>query len=301
MSDSAQALCVEPEVLVDDYRRWLVTERCLAPSTVEYLLRDAARFLADRHGPDLRSLTLGEVMGFVVQHCTDRSVGAAKRLTYGLRSLLSYLFAEGLIERQLAPAVPTPSGWHGSNLPRWVGAAELAALVAGGEDRSTVRRRDHAIVVMLVRLGLRPKEIVGLRLDDLDWQQGEIVVRGKGDRVERLPLPFDVGEAVVDYLREERPRGACRRLFVRVAEPVGISARSVGEVVRAACVRAGLPPVGVYRLRHSAATAMLRAGASLEEVGQVLRHRSGQVTGLYAKVDFVSLRPLALPWPGDAA
>lgn len=301
MSDSAQALCGEFEVLVDDYRRWLVTERCLAPSTVQYLLRDAARFLADRDGPDLRSLTLGEVTGFVVEHCSGRSVGAAKRLTYGLRSLLSYLFAEGLIERQLAPAVPTPSGWHGSNLPRWVGAEELAALVAGGEDRSTVRRRDHAIVVMLVRLGLRPKEIVGLSLDDLDWQQGEIVVRGKGERVERLPLPVDVGEAVVDYLREERPRGACRTLFVRVSEPVGMSARGVGEVVRKACARAGLPPVGVYRLRHSAATAMLRAGASLEEVGQVLRHRSSQVTALYAKVDFVSLRPLALPWPGDAA
>jgi site-specific recombinase XerD len=217
-----------------------------------------------------------------------------------LRSFLSYLFVEGLIERQLAPAVPTPSGWHGSNLPRWVGAAELAALVAGGEDRSSVRRRDHAIVVMLVRLGLRPKEIVGLRLDDLDWQQGEIVVRGKGDRVERLPLPVDVGEAVVDYLQEERPR-ACRTLFLRVSEPVGMSTRGVGEVVRGACVRAGLPPVGVYRLRHSAATAMLRAGGSLEEVGQVLRHRSTQVTALYAKVDFVSLRQLALPWPGDAA
>ena len=114
MSDSAQALCGEFEGLVDDYRRWLVTERCLAPSTVHYLLRDASRFLADRDGPDLRSLTLGEVTGFVVEHCSDRSVGAAKRLTYGLRSLLTYMFAEGLIERQLAPAVPTPSGWHGA-------------------------------------------------------------------------------------------------------------------------------------------------------------------------------------------
>ena len=297
MSSRAESV----EVLVEEYRRWLVTERCLAPQTMDYLLREARRFLASCDGRDLRSLTLAEVMRFVLQHCSDRNVGSAKRLTYGLRSLLSYLFVEGLIERQLAPAVPTPSGWHGSNLPRWVGAAELAALVAGGEDRSTVRRRDHAIVVTLVRLGLRPKEIVGLSLDDLDWQHGEIVVRGKGDRTERLPLPIDVGEALVDYLRSERQASRCRTLFLQVWEPAGLSTRSVGEVVRRACVRAGIPPVGVYRLRHSAATAMLRAGGSLEEVGQVLRHRSTQVTALYAKVDFLALRPLALPWPGDAA
>ncbi|MHB8506561.1 MAG: tyrosine-type recombinase/integrase [Acidimicrobiales bacterium] len=297
MSDSAQpALSGTFEVLVEDYRRWLVTERCLAPATVAYVLKEARRFLADCDG-DLRSLTLGEVISFVVQHCSDRSVGAAKRLTYGLRSLLAYLFVEGHIERQLAPAVPTPSGWHGSNLPRWIGAAELAALVAGGEDRGTVRRRDHAIVVTLARLGLRPKEIAGLSLDDLDWERGEIVVRGKADRSERLPLPVDVGEALVDYLREERAHGACRTMFLRVSEPVGLSTAGVGKVVRQACVRAGVSPVGVYRLRHSAATAMLRAGGSLEEVGQVLRHRSTQITAMYAKVNFVALRPLALPWP----
>ena len=240
-------------------------------------------------------------MAFVVHHCSGRSVGAAKRLTYGLRALLSHLLAEGLIERQLAPAVPTPSGWHGSNLPRWVGAAELAALVAGGEDRSTVRRRDHAIVVMLVRLGLRPKEIVGLSWTTWTGSRARSWCGARGTASSACPCPSTWAKPWSTTCGRNAHEGACRRLFVRVSEPVGMSARSVGEVVRKACARAGLPPVSVYRLRHSAATAMLRAGASLEEVGQVLRHRSGQVTAMYAKVDFVSLRPLALPWPGDAA
>jgi integrase/recombinase XerD len=289
------------EVLVEEYRVWLVIERCLASRTVADLLREARLFLCEHDDRELKSLTLGEVISFVVSNCSDRTVASAKHMTRGLRSLLGYLFLQGVIDRQLAPAVPSPSGWHGSSLVRWVGAVELAALVAGGEDRGTVRRRDHAIVVMMVRLGLRPAEVAALSLDDLDWERGEIVVRGKGNRSERLPLPVDVGEALVDYLREERLEGSCRLLFLRVSEPVGLSTPSVGVVVRQACVRAGVSPVGAYRLRHSAATAMLRAGGSLEEVGQVLRHRTGQVTALYAKVDFLALRPLALPWPGDAA
>jgi site-specific recombinase XerD len=162
-------------------------------------------------------------------------------------------------------------------------------------------RRDHAIVVLLARLGLRVGEVVGLRLDDLDWSAGEIVVRGKGSRTERLPMPVDVGKAVVVYLRRGRPVTTCRSVFVRASgAPLNMSAKDVRDVVRRACTRAGITVVGPHRLRHSAATAMLRAGASLEEVGQVLRDRDAQVVALYAKVDFVALRPLALPWPGDA-
>jgi integrase/recombinase XerD len=209
---------------------------------------------------------------------------------------------EGLTDHQLAQAVPAPSGSHGGNLPRWLGPVELAALLADRSDGTALGRRDHAIVVMLARLGLRAGEVAALTLDDLDWRAGEIVVRGKGNRTERLPLPIDVGEALVSYLHDGRPPTTCRALFVRAQSPmVGLSARGVGGVVHRACVRAGVSPVGAHRLRHSAATAMLRAGASLDEVGQVLRDRSSQVTALYAKVDFVALRPLALPWPGDAA
>jgi len=290
------------EELVEHYRGWLVAERSLAPATIKYYVSAARLFLSECGGRDLKSLTLGEVTGFVVRQCPRFSVGAAKNLVTGLRSLLGYLYLEGLTDRQLAPAVPAPSGWHGSNLPQGLGADALAALLAGGGDASVVGRRDHAIVVMLARLGLRAGEVAVLTLDDLDWSQGEIVVRGKGNRIERLPLPVDVGEAVVSYLHDGRPLVPCRSLFLRTRAPMaGLSSPGICGVVHRACVRAGVPPVGAHRLRHSAATAMLRAGASLEEVGQVLRHRSTQVTALYAKVDFVALRTLALPWPGDAA
>ena len=290
------------EELVACYRGWLVAERSLAPATIRYYVSAARLFLSDCGGRDLGSLTLGEVTGFVVRQCPRVSVGRAKNLVTGLRSLLGYLYLEGLTDRQLAPAVPTPSGWHGSNLPKGLGAAALAVLLAGGDDRSAVGRRDHAIVVLLARLGLRAGEVAALTLDDIDWSQGEIVVRGKGNRTEALPMPVDVGQAVVSYLHDGRPSAACRALFLHAHAPlVGLTSSSIGGVVHRACVRAGLPPVGAHRLRHSAATGMLRAGASLEEVAQVLRQRSTQVTALYAKVDFVALAPLALPWPGDGA
>lgn len=290
------------EALVEDYRYWLVAERSLAPSTVRYYVAGARLFLSEFDDKDLKSLTVGEVTGFMVRHCPRLSVGNAKNLATSLRSLLGYLYLQGFTDRLLASAVPAPSGPHGGNLPRWLGAADLAALLADDSDRSALGRRDHAIVVLLARLGLRAGEVAALSLDDLDWRAGEIVVRGKGDRRERLPLPVDVGEALVGYLRHGRPRTACRALFVQAQRPrVGLSASSMAGVVRRACLRAGVAPVGAHRLRHSAATAMLRAGASLEEVGQVLRQRSTQVTALYAKVDFVALRTLAMPWPGGLA
>ena len=294
----APALTGTSEALVEDYRCWLVTERSLAASTIRYYVAGARLFLSEFDEARLWSLSLGEVTGFVVRHCPRLSVGTAKNLATSLRSLLGYLYLQGLTDRRLASGVPTPSGPHGGNLPRWLGPADLAALL-DDQSPTTVGRRDHAIVVMLARLGLRAAEVAGLSLDDMDWRAGEIVVRGKGDRVEGLPLPVDVGEAGVAYLWHGRPPTECRALFVGVNRPwTGLSASAIGGVVRRACVRSGVAPVGAHRLRHSAATAMLRAGASLEEVGQVLRQRSTQVTALYAKVDFVALGTLALPWPG---
>ena len=208
MSDQGDtALTGALEERVEDYRAWLVNERSLAPSTVSYYVRAARLFLCEHDGRDLKSLTLGEVTDFVVRQCPRFSVGNAKNLVTGVRSLLGYLYVEGLTEHQLASAVPAPSGWRGANLPRGLGAVELAALLAGGGDASVVGRRDHAIVVLLARLGLRAGEVAALTLDDLDWSHGEIVVRGKGNRIERLPLPVDVGEAVVSYLHEGRPPG----------------------------------------------------------------------------------------------
>jgi integrase len=164
-----------------------------------------------------------------------------------------------------------------------------------------VGRRDYAILLLLSRLGLRAGEVAAMRLDDVDWRRGELLVHGKGSRQDMLPLPVDVGEAMVSYLRR-RPRCECRALFLRVTAPRAAMDRcTVAWVVRAACDRAGLPRVGAHRLRHTAATEMLRAGASLAEIGQVLRHRERKTTAIYAKVDRIALRPLARPWPGGAA
>jgi integrase/recombinase XerD len=287
--------------LVEDYRGWLVTERALAANTIDYYLRAARLLLSELEGRDLAELTLGEVSGFMVRHSRRLGVGSAKNLATGLRSFLGYLYLRGLSDRQLAQAVPAPPRPHGAGLPRWLSSPELVALLAASDETSEVGRRDHAILVILVRLGLRAAEVAGLSLDDIDWRAGEITVSGKGARTERLPLPVDVGEALVAYLEHGRPKTCCRALFLRADAPLGLSAGSVADVVRRACVRAGMPSVGPHRLRHSAATAMLRAGASLDEVGQVLRQRDAAVTAHYAKVDFVALRQLATPWPGDPA
>ena len=303
MSDQRASTLTRPaEELVEGFRDWLVSERRLAASTVEYYVHGARLFLGERGGPDLTVLGLGEVSSFMVRECRRLSVGSAKKLATGLRSLLRYLYLEGVTDRELAQAVPAPASWRGGGLPRGLGAEEVTALLAGCDDSTPAGRRDYAIVVMLVRLGLRAGEVAALSLEDLDWVHGEMVVRGKRDHIERLPLPVDVGEALVAYLRNGRPTTSCRALFLRAQAPrVGLSAGGVGSVVRSASIRAGLPPGGAHRLRHSAATAMLRAGASLDEVGQVLRQRDLETTSAYAKVDFVALRPLALPWPERGA
>ncbi|HET6920583.1 MAG TPA: site-specific integrase [Jiangellaceae bacterium] len=298
MSDQRATTLARPAGdLVEGFHGWLVNERRLAASTLEYYVHAARLFLGERGGQDLADLSLGEVSSFMVRECRRLSVGSAKNLATGLRSLLRYLYVEGVTDRELAQAVPAPASRRGGGLPRGLGAEEVMALLAGCDDSTPLGRRDHAIVVMLVRLGLRAGEVAALSLDDVDWIHGEMVVRGKGDHTERLPLPVDVGEALVAYLCDGRPKTTCRALFLRAQAPVGLSAAGVGSVARRACRAAGLLGGGAHRLRHSAATAMLRAGASLDEVGQVLRQRDLQTTSAYARVDFVALRPLALPWP----
>jgi site-specific recombinase XerC len=211
------------------------------------------------------------------------------------------LFVAGYTTRELSSAVPAVAGWAGSSLPRPLLAEDVAALLAGG-DGTAVGLRDHAVLVVLARLGLRAGEVAGLDLDDVDWRAGELVVRGKGARRDRLPVPVDVGEALVAYLQGGRPRAGTRALFVRAHAPIGrVSAKAVGGIVRRACLRQGLAPSGAHRLRHSAATAILGGGGSLAEVGLVLRHARLSTSALYAKVDRVALRELAQPWPGSAS
>jgi integrase/recombinase XerD len=293
------------ERLVADYRRYLFDERGLTEHTVFARYEPTARlFLSGRLGPD--GLGLGRLSGadvslFLAAECPRRSVSAARDVVSGLRSLLRYLHLTGAIPAALVWAVPGVADLRDRSLPRGLEPAVVKRLLASCDRRRTVGRRDYAILLLLARLGLRAGEVAAIELDDIDWRAGELLVRGKGGRHDRLPLPTDVGEALVSYLRR-RPRVGSRTLFLRVVAPAGaIRSSAVSGIVRSACERAGLPSVGAHRLRHTAATGMLRAGASLPEIGQVLRHRDIRTTARYAKVDRKALGTLARPWPEGGA
>jgi integrase/recombinase XerD len=295
------------DLLIRDYRRYLLDERALASNTVGHYANCARLFLGARPGGgvvDVGQLVARDVTEFVIGECAGRSVSAAKYLVAGLRSLLRYLHVAGVITAPLAAAVPSVAHRRGTSLSRGLNAREVARLLAGCDRRRVVGRRDYAMLTLLVRLGLRSHEVAVLELDDVDWHRGEIVIRGKGDRHERLPLPHDVGEAIVAYLRRGRAQNpaASRKLFLRVKAPHGgLAPGGVRGVVHDACVRVGLPEIGAHRLRHTAATEMLRHGASLPEVAQVLRHHRLDTTAIYAKVDRTALGALAQPWPGATA
>lgn len=287
----------EEELLVR-YRQHLLDERGLAAKTVIARERTAQLFLAEHAGRELGDLDGGDVSRFMTRQCRRLSLRSAERLVNGLRSFLRFALVEGVITVPLAGAVPGVARWSGAGLPRGLAGAEVAALLGSCDRRRAIGRRDYAILVLLARLGLRAAEVAALRLDDIDWQAGEIVVRGKGRTEDRLPLPADVGAAIAAYLRD-RPRRPEREVFLRMCAPLrGLAPQGVSEVVRAASERAGLGSFGAHRLRHTAGTDMLRAGASLPEVAQVLRHRSVATTAVYAKVDHLALRLLATPWPG---
>ena len=293
------------EQLLEDYCRYLRVERALCDHTVFDAYVPAARlFLAGWDGPvglGLERMRAADVSSFLAGECPKRSVSGARDLVCALRSLLRYLHLAGLIDVPLVWAVPSVADLRDRSLPRGLDPVAVKKLLGSCDRRTLVGRRDYAVLLLLARLGLRAGEVAAIRLDDIDWRAGLLLVRGKGSRQDVLPLPVDVGEAVVSYLRR-RPRCECRALFLRVMAPrEGLNRCTVAWVVRAACDRAGLPRVGAHRLRHTAATEMLRAGASLPEIGQVLRHHEPKTTAIYAKVDRNALRPLARPWPEGGA
>lgn len=290
--------------LMEEYGCYLAFGRGLAPTTVDAYLSDAEMFLLAVAGSepfDLEGLTSTEVLAFVKDECARRPVPSARHLLVSVRSLLRYLHLSGAIPSPLAAVVPAIARRR-QFLPRAVAAEEVSRLLASCDRSRPVGLRDYAILVFLARLGLRAGEVAALRLDDFDWRQGEVLVRGKGDRHERMPLPVDVGEAVVGYLQHGRPRCDQRNVFLRVRAPrSGLGPRGVAAVVHDACIRAGLPPMRSHRLRHTAATSMLRAGSPLPEVAAVLRHHRLASSTIYAKVDQATLLSLARPWPGSEA
>jgi integrase/recombinase XerD len=291
------------ERLLAQYRDYLVRERGLVAGSVELRERVARLFLVERPEPlelALQQLQAGDVTAFVVAQCRDKRRGVAwsKTLTSGLRSLLRYLHLTGWVPVGLSQAVPTVAGWRLASLPRALEAEQVQRLLLSCDRSTAVGGRNFAILMLLSRLGLRSCEVAALRLDDIDWRAGELTIRGKGSRSERLPLAHDVGESLVSYLCAGRSQTACREVFLRAVAPHGaISPAGVRSVVHGACDRAGMARVGAHRLRHTLATELLRTGAGLEQIAQVLRHSSVATTAVYAKVDRASLRSLARPWP----
>jgi integrase/recombinase XerD len=291
------------EVLLTAYGAYLVEERGLAASTVRNYLYVARQFVSDRCAsgrPELGGLTAGEVSEFVLAACRASSVGSATVLIVGMRALLRYLHLAGITPTGLAGAVPSAVCWPASSLPQPIDRGQAGRLLRSCDRRTAVGRRDFAVLTLLLRLGLRVGEVAALELNDVDWRHGEILVRGKGRREERLPLPADVGEAVAGWLRRGRTPCSSTRVFTTLLAPRGeLTGKAVSAIVRRSAHRCGVA-VTAHRLRHTAATELLRSGASLPEVGQVLRHGSLLSTATYAKVDYAALSGLARPWPAGA-
>jgi site-specific recombinase XerD len=290
--------------LRQQYESHLEKERGLAASTITRYWPFISRLISERFGDApicVRDLAPDEVSRFLLRHARSGSPAVARLMVTALRSFFRFLFLHGQTECDLAGAVPTVPQWRLAELPKYLTAEEVERVVRGCERDTPVARRDHAIVLLLARLGLRASEVITLELDDIDWRAGELKVRGKGGLHDCLPLPVDVGEALASYLRHHRPPCTTRRLFVRTRAPHRGFANpsSLSTIVRRAMNRAGLHPdfQGAHVLRHSLATGMLRCGASLDEIGEVLRHRAPSSTEIYAKVDVQGLRSLALPWP----
>jgi integrase/recombinase XerD len=289
--------------LLAEFERYLLAERGLAVTTSSAYLRRAARFLTIcAPDGDLSVITAADVTGAVMAECASKSVGAGQYFVASLRALLRFCHVQGLIGEDLSAAALSATGRRATRLPQGITEQDTRLLLAACDRRRAVGRRDYAVVVTLLRLGLRAGEVAALQLEDLDWRAGEVVIRGKGRRQDRLPLPADVGEAIAAYLQRGRPAATSRAVFVTVTAPTrALTREAVGCLVRRASVRAGITPIGSHRLRHTTACTMVAAGVPLSEIGQVLRHHSPTSTSNYARVDVEQLRALARPWPTAAA
>ncbi|QYB00300.1 tyrosine-type recombinase/integrase (plasmid) [Rhodococcus sp. USK10] len=300
----AAATATPVEELVEHYRSWLVADRRLADATVVRYAKLARSFLSQRVTEDsgwVGSLTGADVVAFLLRESGRLSVGSTKGRVAELRSLLKFLYLAGLTPQPLATALPPVAGWHDTGVPKAIAAADVQRLLDTCDRTDPTGIRDFAILTLVARLGLRSVEVARLELSDINWRTGQIILRGKVSREDGMPLPRDVGEALAAYLAQARPEVRLHQIFVTCKAPRrAITPGLVSDVTHRACDRAGLPRVGAHRLRHSLATEMLRRGATLVEVSQVLRHRDLATTAIYAKVDFDTLRTIAAPWPGGA-
>ena len=295
----------ELERVVHDYAQYLRNERGLAAATLHNYLPVVRNFLNACFGQGplyLEQLCLPDVTRYVLSRTPKMAPARAKLIVTALRSFFRYLQQHGELTVDLAVAVPTVAYWRLSTVPKYLEPEQVDQLLQSCDQSTLVGQRDYTVLLLLARLGLRAGEVVHLCLDDIDWHAGLITVRAKGHQSSQLPLSVDVGEALATYLRDGRPACDTRRVFVRTRAPITgfASAVAIDSIVRRALKRAALNPPckGAHLLRHSLATRMLRQGASIAEIGQLLRHRSSQTTEIYAKVNQAALSALAQPWPG---
>jgi site-specific recombinase XerD len=295
---------VESVAVIDEYREYLSQERGFAESTIRYYSLFAARFLSEERIGSLRELThvrAVDVSGFVQRHARRQSPGSARLMVTALRCFFRYLRYNGRISNDLAAAVPAVANWSMSSVPKSLPAGVVRRVLKCCNRRTSLGKRNYAILMLLARLGLRAGEISGMNMDDIDWSTSQISIHGKGGSHICMPLPADVGESIAVYLRS-RPRCSIRKVFVRGRAPFVAfsSSTAISGIVRRALSQTGVASVcrGAHVFRHSLATELLRRGSSLDEIGEVLRLQSPNTTAIYAKVDLNSLRSIALPWQG---
>lgn len=294
------------EIVLAEFRRYLLVERGVSVAVADSYVRWVRPFVraveATDEGLTFARLDAAQVSGFLTGHLPGLTRKTAQMTASSLRSFLRFLHATGIVGVDLAPAVPAFAFWRLSGLPEPLTSEQVQALVGACDPSRPVGRRDLAVIGCLLRLGLRCGEVAGLRLEDLDWTSGTVTVHGKGNRVDLLPLPVDVGRLLVGYLRQGRPTTSKRTVFVTAVAPFTALTRSgVSCIVARAARRAGLGTIHAHRLRHTAASATLNAGATLEQVAQLLRHASPATTAVYAKTDLTRLAGLARPWPSEKA
>jgi integrase/recombinase XerD len=289
--------------LIKEFEGFLANERGISRPAIYSYARYADLFIGevfDKRDLNWDNITSDCIYQFILRRSRQWSPGTNKFVVTGLRSFFRFLKMRGYCQIDLASGVPRVPLWKARNLPYYLDPGEVEKLLAA-IDRATSRgKRNYAIVLVLARLGVRACELANLTLDDLDWTNGEIVFRGKGVRGKRLPISKEIGDAMVQYIRVRQKNARSRKLFLRSFPPYdGITKSLIGIIVRDALSQAKIKAFkrGSHLLRHTAATQMLKSGASLPEIGTILGHASVQSTAIYAKVDFESLRPIVRPWP----
>jgi site-specific recombinase XerD len=306
ITPAARQPATPQDQIFEDFCDYLQRERGLAPRSIISHLPAIRRFLSEvcpAGAGDLCKISQEDVIRYIERHAQDWSPRTGKAMCWSLRAFLRYLHHRGLNPRALADCVPSMRRWKLATLPTYLSAAQVQKALDGCDRKTVMGRRDYAILLLLAKLGLRADEVATLTLDDIDWRASEMLVRAKGRQRARMPIPPDVGAAIVAYLRNGRPKSSCRRLFVRTLAPrVGFaSGCAITMIARTALDRVGIEGCahrGAHIFRHSLATELLRSGATLSEIGQLLRHESHDTTRIYAKVDIDALRTLSLPWPG---